>query len=409
MNDAPPIWEVIPLAEYARPKPPAAEAVRKGLLGLFRRREPDPSTEQPLLTDQDLAPLPVDLLEMAAPWPDWRQAVPALDRALPTFHDPPPDPPRIQPLVAAPYSGLRETVRCWAQQHQWPVIEPPAAERILQRDESWFEAITEDEGPPVIIAELEHFWFRHQRGLGFVRGLLERLHHSSRACLIAANSWAWMYLESAVRIGDGLATPMTFQAFDAGRLERWLSSVHRFEEPVAFCSADDDSPVLAPAAPKSEESGSNTDAGFGKGRNFVRRLAAHSRGIPGVAWAIWRESLAVAATGEVEDRLKEAHVDSSERLIYVRPWSRIHFRSLPAGTELPDLLLLHALLIHGGLRESVLQEVLPGLRGKGHGALRKLAAQGIVEQHQGRWQVTPLGYPATREALASEGLFVDVL
>jgi hypothetical protein len=48
---------------------------------------------------------------------------------------------RIRALVGASYSGVRETVRCWAEQRQWPIIEPPAPARILAGDESCFEAV----------------------------------------------------------------------------------------------------------------------------------------------------------------------------------------------------------------------------------------------------------------------------
>jgi hypothetical protein len=200
-GDSPPLWQVVPLAEYARPGRPAAEAVRTGLLGLFRGKEPDASAE-PFISDEDLRPLPDDLLERAVAWPDWHQVVPALYPTLTAFNDS--DSRCIQPVVGAPYSGIRETLRCWAQQRQWPVVEPPAAERILGHDESWFEAIGAEDGPPIIIAELEHCVLRHAVGLAFVRRLLDRLHHSARACLIAANSWVWTYLEAAIGIGDGL-------------------------------------------------------------------------------------------------------------------------------------------------------------------------------------------------------------
>jgi hypothetical protein len=122
---------------------------------------------------------------------------------------------------------------------------------------------------------------------------------------------------------------------------------------------------------------------------------------------MWRNALGVAANKEFEKRLRQAHHEFGGQVICVRPWSQIDACSLPPKTDLPDLFLLHALLIHGGLPERVIPSVLPNRLGSCQGVLRKLAARGIVEQHQGRWQVTPLGYPPTREALAREGLFVD--
>lgn len=407
-RDSPPLWEVVALTDYTRPERPAAETVRRGLRGLLGRRKDRDTPKEPFISEEGLRPLPAEWLERAAPWPDWQQVVPSLDRALAAFGELDRGSRRIQALVGAPYSGIRETLRCWAAQHRWPVVEPPAVERILAHDESWFEAIAEEDGPPILIVELEHCILRHPLGLAFLRRLLDRLHHSPRPCLIAANSWAWTYLEAAVGIGDGLTAPITFQAFDADRLERWFRRLHRFEEAVTFCQADDGSLVLSPATTKVE--GAHDDSEVpGAGTDFTRRLAGYSRGIAGVAWAVWRRSLGIAATEEAENRLRTRRDDLTGRLICVRPWSRIDLHSLPSRTDLPDLLLLHTLLIHGGLPERALGEVLPNIGGSGRSGLRKLAAHGIVEQHQGRWQVTPLGYPAAREALASEGLFVDPL
>jgi hypothetical protein len=406
-SDEPPLWQVVSLDDYDRPEQPAREAVRKGLLSLFRGNEAE-APREPFITDEGLHPLPEDLLERAAPWPDWHGVVPALDRALPGFPGSDGSPPRAQILIGAPYSGVRETVRCWAEHHGWPIVEPPTPERILAQDEGWLESITAQEGPPVVIAELEHCLLRHPLGLGFVRRLLDALHRSPRPCLIAANSWAWAYLEAAIQIGDGLAPPITFQAFDAERLARWFRCLQRFEEPAVFCRAEDGSLLLSTTKGLAEGSRSDEEP-TKSSTDFTRRLAGYSRGIAGVAWALWRRSLGVANPPNAEAHRVKLPGDFPGRVIYVRPWSRIDFRALPARTGLPELFLLQALLIHGGLPEPILTEVLPNIGSSGSSALRKLAAQGIVERHQGRWQVTPLGYPVTREALAGEGLFVDSL
>lgn len=418
----PPLWQLVALADYARPERPTGEAVRTGLLGLFRRKKDSKDKDEPLVDEEGLLPLPPDLLEAVAPWPDWRQVVPALDRGLggfdeaggnAAFHPIAAHP--IAAIVGAPYSGVREGLRCWAQQHGWPVIEAPAREHILGQDTSWREANfsdpdrepdqAPDERPPILIPELEHCFLRHPRGLDFLRRLLDRLHRSSRRCVVATNSWAWSYLNAAVGIADAVAPPLTFQAFDAGRLARWFLSLQTCAEPVTFCRAQDGSVLLAPLSETGEEATSER----GTGAELTRLLAGYSRGIAGVAWAVWRRSLCRVAAEDAADRLEEAAADISGPVVYVRPWSGIGLRSLPSGTDLPDLLLLHALLIHGGLTEALLPEILPSIGGSVPGRLHKLGRRGIVEHHQGRWQVTPLGYPATREALASEGLLVDPL
>jgi hypothetical protein len=211
-----------------------------------------------------------------------------------------------------------------------------------------------------------------------------------------------------MRIGDAVAAPLTLQALDADRLERWLRRLSRLDEPVTFRQADDGSLVLTKTDPPADGAPSDVQTP-GKRSDFLRLLAGYSRGIAGVAWGIWRRSLETAATEEVAARLAETHTDVDQSVIWVRPWSRIEPRSLPGDAGLSELLLLHSLLIHGGLAEGTIPEVLSALGARAMAALASLAAHGIVEEHQGRWQVTPLGYPATREALASEGLMVDRL
>ncbi|MGA7980249.1 MAG: hypothetical protein WCA32_08480 [Chromatiaceae bacterium] len=401
-----PLWEVVPLADYRRPERPAAEVVRSGLFGLFRSKQRQ-NTDEAVVAEESLRKLPEDQLNSAAAWPDWQDTVPALEQAMPDLTGSDTGRHRIRVVVGAPYSGTREMVRCWAQLRQWLIVEPPGPERILAQDESWFDAISDD-GPPLVIAELEHCMLRHPFGLAFLRRLLDRLRASPRRCLIATNSWTWAYLTAAMRIGDAMAAPVTLQALDADRLERWFSRLARPDGPATFRQADDGSLVLTRTEKAAVDSSSDARAP-GKRSDFLRLLAGHSRGIAGVAWGIWRRSLQTPASDGAATRLTEGDTAAEGPVVWVRPWSHVDWPSLPADAGLPELLLLHALLIHGGLPEVALSEVLSALGVRGMVALQGLAAHGIVEEHHARWQVTPLGYPATREALASEGLIVDRL
>jgi len=215
------LWQAVPLGDYKRPERPATEAVRSGFSGLFKRNRRT-SANGPVVADEHLRQLPSDLLNASAAWPDWAEAVPELEQALSDITRPNAGRHRIRALVGAPYSGAREAVRCWAEQRQWPIIEPPTPARILAQDESWFEALAAEDGPPIIIAELEHCLLRHPFGLAFLRRLFDQLHASPRPCLIATNSWTWAYLTVAMQIGDHMAAPLTLQAFDSNHLERWF-------------------------------------------------------------------------------------------------------------------------------------------------------------------------------------------
>jgi hypothetical protein len=402
------LWQAVPLGDYKRPERPATEAVRSGFSGLFKRNRRT-SANGPVVADEHLRQLPSDLLNASAAWPDWAEAVPELEQALSDITRPNAGRHRIRALVGAPYSGAREAVRCWAEQRQWPIIEPPTPARILAQDESWFEALAAEDGPPIIIAELEHCLLRHPFGLAFLRRLFDQLHASPRPCLIATNSWTWAYLTVAMQIGDHMAAPLTLQAFDSNHLERWFRRLVRCDGPVVFRQADDGSLVFATGAASTAADSASAAQSLGKRSDFLGRLAGHSRGIAGVAWGIWRQSLETAASEDVATHLEEADAAAERSVIWVCPWARIHRPTLPADAGLPELLVLHALLIHGGLPDGAVSEVLAALGSLVVAVLRSLAAYGIIEEHQGRWQVTPVGYPAARAALESEGLLVDWL
>ena len=71
------------------------------------------------------------------------------------------------------------------------------------------------------------------------------------------------------------------------------------------------------------------------------------------------------------------------------------------------LLVLHALMLHGGLWDRVLPELLPIIPIEIMEYLYLLEAAGLVQSDQGFWRVTPQGYPAVRQSLQSEGYLVD--
>jgi hypothetical protein len=398
------LWQMVALDAYQRPARPAADAVRSGFFGLFRHKR-QKTTKGEVVAEEQLHHPPEDVLNRLAGWPDWRDAIPALEQTLSDFTSRAAGPRRIQTVVGAPYSGTRESVRRWAEQRQWPIVAPPTPERILAHDETWLDAIAGDGGPPLVIAELEHCMLRHPFGLAFLRRLLERLRASRRPCLIATNSWTWAYLAATMELGDGMAAPVTLQAFDADRLTRWFGQLVRCDGPVLFRQANDGAHVLS-----SSSKGSADQADVerpDKRSDFLARLAGYSRGIAGVAWAVWRQSLEAALDEDAAVQQTKSVAVADDRVIWVRPWSQIHHPALPADADLDALLVLHALLIHGGLPAGALCMVLAALGARAPAVLRSLAVHGIVEEHQGRWQVTPLGYPAARAALESEGLLVD--
>ncbi|HBK35376.1 MAG TPA: hypothetical protein DDZ35_00250, partial [Halomonas sp.] len=72
-------------------------------------------------------------------------------------------------------------------------------------------------------------------------------------------------------------------------------------------------------------------------------------------------------------------------------------------------LLLHTLLIHGGLEDHALKHVLPFSDHESLNARFALARRGILSSQQGRWQVAPLSYASVRQLLESRNYLVDPL
>ena len=82
---------------------------------------------------------------------------------------------------------------------------------------------------------------------------------------------------------------------------------------------------------------------------------------------------------------------------------------LPADTGEVATLLLHTLLIHGGLDDQALRYVLPFSDHEALNARFSLAQRGILSGQEGRWQVAPLCYASVRQLLASRNYLVDPL
>ena len=81
--------------------------------------------------------------------------------------------------------------------------------------------------------------------------------------------------------------------------------------------------------------------------------------------------------------------------------------ALPKLHEEHSLLVLQALLIHGGLGAAELQAVLPYVGDVD--LLPALMRSGFVERADGRFHVLPAAYPQAREALAAGGFPLDRL
>ena len=164
-----------------------------------------------------------------------------------------------------------------------------------------------------------------------------------------------------------------------------------------------------------EVSGDRSQGSDAESSGFLINVAAYSRGIPGIAWALWRRSFGFVNTteedGEARDKEAPAAEDGNSAYpILVKPWSQLNLPGFSGQRVSRGLLMvLHTLLIHGGLWRQILPQLFPLSPMEIFEYLYLLEASGLVESDQGFWRVTPVGYPAVRQALQSEGYLTDAI
>jgi hypothetical protein len=223
--------------------------------------------------------------------------------------------------------------------------------------------------------------------------------------------------------------PFILEGFDQDRLKIWFQQLAAAsgEDNFVFRQLDSGKYVLPPGT-VDEVSGEWSQGNFAEDASFLKHVAAFSRGIPGVAWAVWRHSFgfvdtsaedgeesapeAQAAKGgkESDQEAPGAEEVNPAHPILVTPWSKINLPGFPfQRVSLGLLMVLHTLLIHGGLWSPTLPELLPLSPMEILEYLYRLEAYGLLESDRGFWRVTPVGYPPVREMLQSEGYLTDAI
>jgi hypothetical protein len=411
------LWQFIRLDQYVKPSEPAQETVRQGIFGLWDRlgwRKPS----GPSFVEQNLGQVPLDLLDQVAPVPDWAEGVAGVTAALENWLDTEHPETPVQVFVGPSYSGTPQILGHWAQVRGWNLLAPPEPEQILAGGSDWLAQAEAEDAAPLVLTHLEHCYLRHYDGLTLLRRLLEIILSRQRRWLVGCGSWAWAFFSQVFKVEAMLPSPWILGPFDQDRLQVWLPQVAGTSGRPApvFRQTDNGKFILPPASASGMENPDQSQAGQIPSpglSHFLKYLAAYSRGIPGIAWAIWRHSLYLAMeqepeeTGEGEPNLAAGRTGKT---IWVKPWPQLPRPTVPNLPERPQLLLvLHALMLHGGLWARIIHQLLPLNPMEIIEYLYLLEASGLVESDQGFWRVTPLGYPAVRQALVSEGYLVDAI
>lgn len=397
------IWAYVPPGETRRPEPPTEEklytglsAVRSGLTQLRAWIAGDasaaPGTPGADEAREEAAPLPDALRDQVAPAPDWKDAATALDKVLDDDSQP------GAPLMVheAGHHDAPSIVEAWGARKGVAVMDPPVRDRLVEEEGAAWVAAQRSEEAPWVLPRLERWWVRTPDGLAFVRSLLDAWAEGTLGRgVIGVDRHAWGYLR---HVWPGQARRrVTLRPLSGEALARWFWTLARQGGAPEGTVEEQDGGGRVLPRPEWDSSGQVVDStDEATVSTFLQSLAAHSDGHPGVAWSLWRQSL--------QGPGPEA---SAAAVATVPPWSALDRPGRPDALKRSDLLLLHALVLHGGLPDSVLAHVVPVERYERRERLRMLHREGLLTKADGAWQVTAAGYPVVCTLLCDEGYLSD--
>jgi len=388
------LWDFVPLTDHRRPPTPTVSAAQDrwgSLKRLFGGRK----TKAPAKAEDDLQGLPRARLDALVRPLDWYACAEALQRAFEQSADQ----SLVCVLVGPPHGGHADLLATWASRQGVRQIEDPSFDDILSGGNAWLTR-WRSSTRPWVLPRLEKCWLRHPAGLGLARALMEQaLIGDLGRGVIGCDSWAWSYLGHVAPLP--LTGVLTLQAFDSSRLAKLFRSLTsaRPERPVHFCNARTGKRILS--VPGEDD---------GDGGLDLQNLAAHARGNPGIARALWRARLRAepeAGEGSAdEDATDEGN--RAEEIVWV---SAVRDEpELPDGPHDDIALVLHALLLHGGLPTPMLGNLLPLPPFRLQAIVPQLCASDIIQRDRsGFWRVTVSGYAPARAFLHERGFLVDAL
>ena len=383
-----------------RLEPTGAAAKAWGsFIEVFRREGTESGS--PYEDDGELQLLTQERLKQLAPAWEPRKTAAALDRALCEWLQTDKPVQSVQFVVGQPHGRHGEMLRHWADERKAKVIDPPSYEAILEGDLDWLEQWPGQDRLWVLPA-LEFCYLRNVRGVSIIRHLLGDLVSGRLGKgVVGCDSWAWAYLQRLWPLPRG--DVLTLQSFDGARLARWFASSAMREETERICFriAETGATILSSTWEEDEPD------------SEIIELAAHCRGNAATAISYWRRRLRVGPTydeefgnadnsGDAEDRSEADR--KNEQTVWVS--DTVDEPSLPDRDE-TTALLLHALLLHEGLPESLLTEVLPLPDHRCMSILLRMQQAGVVECRDSRWRVTVLAYANVRAFLSGRDYLTD--
>ncbi len=383
---------LITLDQYKSPSTPATDTA----LGLFARFKPffGKDDDAPMMACVRLQETSSDVLSEFVGPPDCAtprtELAADLSKWMGLQH-----PASRMRLIVIPPCNDNDVIASWASDQGHQILTPPNRRALI---DDGLNSIGELPSKGlIVIPKLERWFIRHESGLVVVRELLGRLKQSQVRVVVGCNRSAWSYLSRMAGAAMILPTPVTFRPFDAERLEEWFEELATNEstDPVSFRLSGSGETIL------SSKDDSTAD-------DYFSRLAAHSLGIPWVAWHLWRRSIRTKQTGnskvaQSKSRSK-ADLQNEQKTLWV---AALQDYILPNRHEQDARLILQALLIHGSLSHEELSLVLPLM--SSHHVLAGLVGAGFVEDTTAGLRCAAAAYPSIHAGLLAAGFPTDEL
>lgn len=315
-------------------------------------------------------------------------------------------------LLAAPHSGVDEMVRGWAKRQGHHLPDPPARRQIQDSSAQWFNNLEEkldkvtknqQHDTRIVLVGLEQYYLRHHNGLNFLREVLDYLTTEAPSSLVVCNSWAWAYFRDALHIDAMMRSPLTLERIAGDSLGTWLIELSGGSHHRTFTFRQDEDVLFT------VERGVLSDLNEDSYHRFCARLAEVSRGNPGIARAIWRHSMSIEATVDVQEQVQREAEDDPGHVIWIQ---RIHESILPivpATFTNNDAFILQTLLIHNSLPRDLLPDLLPLSASLISRRIQVMLNANLVRLREGLLEVSPMGYFPVRAFLRESGFFVDDL
>ena len=383
-------WNVVALDTFQTPERTQASQWRRSWRAATTWMIGKEASERQAKQESELRALPEVKLAHVAPPIDWMPATERLKQALKDYEDAP-----VVLFISPPYGGHSTVVSQWAAQQDIPCLTVPTLKELVDGSLAWAEDATQLKR--WAIPALEYHFLRHTNGLQGVRELLERaLSGRLGQSVMGCDSWTYAYLQHAVGL-EGVPV-LTLQGLEGEQL------AHYFSQAAGEC------PTVY--STRTGKSILTSDSDQKEAYKELQRLAAHCRGHLGIAWHYWRERLREPAEdSDSSDNNGHKCSDKEDSDTSQELWLLDALAEAELPTDTGDLatLLLHTLLIHGGLEDHALKHVLPFSDHESLNARFALARRGMLSSQQGRWQVAPLSYASVRQLLESRNYLVDPL